>query len=102
DGSVEPVGLPGSLLGVFEKIDLQEAEVELEPRDLLVLYTDGVIEARSGGEFFGVDGLSGLLAGCAGLSAPEVAERIERAVIEFQAGRPRDDVAVLVLEAAGH
>ena len=102
DGRVEPVGFPGSLLGVFDEIDLREAEVELEPGDLLVLYTDGVIEARSGDRFFGAEGLSRLLAGCAGLSAPEVAERVERAVIEFQSGRPRDDVAVLVLEAVGH
>jgi len=102
DGRVEPVGFPGSLLGIFQELDLQEAEVELAPGDMLVFYTDGVIEARSEDAFFGSDGLSRLLARCAGRSAPEVAERVERAVIEFQAGRPRDDVAVLVIEAVGH
>jgi serine phosphatase RsbU (regulator of sigma subunit) len=102
DGRVEPVGFPGSLLGVFEALDLRAAEVQLAPGDMLVLYTDGVIEARSEEAFFGSDGLSGLLARCTGRSALEVAERVERAVIEFQAGRPRDDVAVLVIEAVGH
>jgi serine phosphatase RsbU (regulator of sigma subunit) len=102
DGRVEPVGSAGSLLGVFEEIELAAVEVELAPGDLLVLYTDGVIEARGADGFFGTDRLSRLLAECAGLEAPEVAERIERAVIGFQAGRPRDDVAVLVLEAVGH
>src|SRR5205085_7013547 len=53
DGRVEPVGFAGSLLGVFDEIDLRATEVELEPGDLLVLYTDGVIEARSGDAFFG-------------------------------------------------
>jgi PAS domain S-box-containing protein len=102
DGRVEPVGFPGSLLGVFEEIELRDVEVELAHGDLLVLYTDGVIEARSGNEFFGSERLSGLLAECAGLPAPHVAERVERAVIGFQSGRPRDDVAVLVVEAVGH
>ena len=45
------------------------------------------------------DGLSSLLAGCRDLSAGAVAARIQRAVSEFGAEPPSDDMAVLVLRA---
>jgi PAS domain S-box-containing protein len=102
DGRVERVSCVGSLLGVFEAVELGLVEVELAPGDLLVLYTDGVLEARGPDGFFGVDRLARLLRECIGLPAPHVAERVERAVIEYQSGQARDDVAVLVLEAVGH
>jgi serine phosphatase RsbU (regulator of sigma subunit) len=102
DGCVESVSCAGSLLGVFEAVELGQVEVELAPGDLLVLYTDGVLEARGPEGFFGSDRLAQLLSECVGLPAPHVAERVERAVVEFQSGQARDDVAVLVVEAVGH
>jgi hypothetical protein len=41
------------------------------------------------------------VAGCEGLSAQAIAERIEDAALAFQPGLPRDDVAVLVLRVGG-
>ena len=47
DGSVEPVGAPGTLLGIVPDPNLEDRTVTLEPGDSLVFYTDGVIESRA-------------------------------------------------------
>jgi serine phosphatase RsbU (regulator of sigma subunit) len=101
DGSVEPIGRPGTLLGVLPAPWLTDQVAELEPGDVLVLYTDGVTEARSGRELFGEERLTTLVGSCAGLSAAHVVERIERTLVEFQGGNPHGDIALLVLRARG-
>jgi serine phosphatase RsbU (regulator of sigma subunit) len=68
DGRVDAVGAGGTLLGVIENPVLPDAEVVLDPGDTLVLYTDGVIEVRSGGkEIFGAEELTSLLGTSKGL-----------------------------------
>jgi PAS domain S-box-containing protein len=96
-GRIGPVCATGTLLGVVETIDLADRSVRLAPGELLVLYTDGLVEARGAEGPFGEERLHALLGQCAGLPAAEVAERVERAVLEFITGPPRDDVALLVL-----
>ena len=92
----------GTILGAFEDPRIGGWEVLLRPGDAALLYTDGATEARAPtGEFFGEERLSEVCAGCAGLGAEEIATRIERAVVEFQRGNPRDDVALLVLKIPG-
>ena len=49
DGAVEPVGAPGTLLGVVPDPSFEDRSVELAPGDALVFYTDGVIEDRGDG-----------------------------------------------------
>lgn len=97
DGSVETIGQPGTLLGGFPHPRLTDQVTDLGPGDAVVLYTDGVTEARAAGDLFGEDRLTTLVASCAGLGARSVARRIERAVIAFQDGCPHDDIAILVL-----
>ena len=99
DGSVRTIWCSGRALGVFDDANLAEQEVYLAPGDALVLYTDGVVEARSpDGAFFGEERLTALLRSSADLDAPTLAGRIESAVMDFQENDPRDDVAVLVLK----
>jgi phosphoserine phosphatase RsbU/P len=65
-----------------------------------VLYTDGVTDTtRGSGERFGQDRVAALLSGCAGLAPEDVARRIDAALLAFEQGPQRDDVAVLVLRA---
>ena len=64
---------------------------------MMVLYTDGVTEARGPRGMFGSDALVSVLASCAGLDAKSVAARIESAVLEIQEGNPRDDIAILAV-----
>ncbi len=102
DGSVEEVGCSGRVLGVFPDAELQDTPLRLMPGEALVLYTDGVTEARSpDGEFFGEERLRALLRSCAGLEAGAFASRIKGVVLEFQEGYPRDDLAILVLRVRG-
>ncbi len=98
DGSIYKIGQPGRAMGVFDDANLTEQETSLAPGDALVLYTDGVLEARSpDGAFFGEERFTALLRSSVGLDASTIADRIEKAVLDFQGNDPRDDVAALVL-----
>ncbi|MDN5747767.1 MAG: SpoIIE family protein phosphatase [Pseudonocardia sp.] len=94
---VETVGVPGTLLGVYPDVELTEAEIRLERGEVLVLYTDGVTEARGVNGFYGTERLESVLASCAGLPAESVADALLADVTGFQQGRMRDDVAILVV-----
>ncbi len=100
DGTVEEVGCSGRVLGVFPDAELGDTSLRLMPGEALVLYTDGVTEARSpDGKFFGEGRLRQLLGSCAVCDAATLAARIKDVVLDFQEGYPRDDLAVLVLRA---
>jgi PAS domain S-box-containing protein len=100
-GTVEEVGCSGRVLGVFPEAELRDTSRRLMPGEVLVLYTDGVTEARSpDGDFFGEGRLRHLLSSCAGFDAGTFAGRIKDTVLDFQEGSPRDDLAVLVLRAS--
>ncbi|MCD9872411.1 ATP-binding SpoIIE family protein phosphatase [Streptomyces guryensis] len=100
DGTVRTAARPQTLLGVIEDETYTSETFELRPGDSLLCVTDGVTERRSGSDMFDdADGLSTALAGCAGLSAELIAERIRRLVHEFGGRPPEDDLALLVLQA---
>ncbi len=96
-GEVEAIGPEGGLIGLFAEIRLWEETTKLRPGDSLVFYTDGVTEAGPSRDQFSDRRLEDVLRACAGLTASEVAENVEAAVVEFGGPQPRDDLAVLVL-----
>ncbi|GAA0364698.1 serine/threonine-protein phosphatase [Actinoallomurus spadix] len=74
---------------------------QLQPRDRLLLYTDGVVEARAAdGSLFGVRRLSDFVIrhSTAGIPAPETLRRLNRAVIDFQHGRLGDDATTVLVQ----
>lgn len=76
----------------------------LEPGDQVLLYTDGVTEARSpDGEFFGEQRLADLLSRnlAAGLPMPETMRRVVRALLDHQQGQLTDDATLLLIEWRG-
>jgi serine phosphatase RsbU (regulator of sigma subunit) len=76
--------------------------LELQGGDTVVFYTDGVTEARTAsGEMFGVDGLVSAVSACTGCDAAEVAQRIETSLSDANVERPRDDIAIVVVQVAG-
>lgn len=98
DGTVAEVGVHGSLVGVIDTPSFTTFE-HLLGDDLLMLYTDGVIEARRERELFGLERLLPLVA-TAGHDPAAVTTAVVDAVLEFQDGDPRDDIAVLTLSRA--
>lgn len=99
DGTVEALPCRGSLLGMFDQVRFEPAELSLQVGETLVLYTDGVTEARRGKEEFGEERLVQLLTRHAGSSAASVAGAVEQEVLAFQDGLARDDIAVLAIQA---
>ncbi|MET7294244.1 ATP-binding SpoIIE family protein phosphatase [Streptomyces griseoloalbus] len=100
DGTVRTVAQPQTLLGVVEDATYTSETFEMYSGDTLLCVTDGVTERRSGSrQFDDGDGLAMALAGCAGMDAGLIAERITRLVHEFGARPPADDLALLVLQA---
>lgn len=99
DGGVRAVVRSQTLLGVVEDVAYGCETFELHPGDTLLCVTDGVTERRSGSrQFDDEDGLAEALAGCTGLSAQLIAERIRKLVHEFGRKPPEDDLALLVLQ----
>jgi len=74
---------------------------QLEPGDRLLLYSDGIVEARNAhGEFFGEDRLVDFTqrAELAGLPAPETLRRLTAAVLAHQSGRLQDDATLVLVD----
>ncbi|MEH0470183.1 SpoIIE family protein phosphatase [Streptomyces sp. B21-097] len=100
DGSVATAGHPQTLLGVIEDVAYTCDSLRLRPGDTLLCVTDGVTERRSGlRQFDDEAGLAAALAGCVGLDADLIAERIRGLVHAFGEQPPEDDLALLVLQA---
>lgn len=94
---IEP---PLGLLTDFPSV----GEERLEPGDRLLLYTDGVTEARdSSGDFFGIERLADLVAREAASQrpAPEVLRRLNQAILSHQGGELQDDATTLFVEWLG-
>jgi serine phosphatase RsbU (regulator of sigma subunit) len=71
---------------------------------MLLLYTDGVTEARTAdGELFGLDRLADLLEreAASGRTAEELLRRLARSVLDHQAGGLRDDATLLLVQWTG-
>jgi serine phosphatase RsbU (regulator of sigma subunit) len=100
DGRVELVPDHGTVLGVFPRVDLTETVVRLDPGEMMVLYTDGVTEARNVDGLYGPERLVRVLGSPAATTAELVADALLTDVATFQGGRLRDDVAILVVQAA--
>ncbi|HEY0534332.1 MAG TPA: PP2C family protein-serine/threonine phosphatase, partial [Actinoplanes sp.] len=77
------------------------AEHRMEPGDRLLLYTDGITEARDpAGELFGIRRLADHAErhAAAGLPASETLRRLAQAVAGHQDGPARDDATLLLAE----
>ena len=89
----------GPPLGAAERV-YPEGRLRLAPGDALVLYTDGVTEARRRGELFGEDRLVRTLAAAADRRPQVLVDAVRDAVAAF-ADRLTDDVDVLALRRLG-
>ena len=91
-----PIGKPNILLGIFDDASYDDWHYDLGTSDAVLIFTDGVTEARGADEWFGDDVLVRMMA-AADLSAARLVETVLEQVLEFQSGYPRDDIAIVSL-----
>jgi sigma-B regulation protein RsbU (phosphoserine phosphatase) len=97
-------GEPGSLVGALPSAEFTESRLLLEPGSTLLLYTDGVTEARRRDEQYGDERLRELLerhtAAAPKVGQPDrrqLPEEILLSVLDFQGGKARDDIAIVTI-----
>jgi len=100
-GRFRSLACTGMALGFVQGAEFVEESLTLEPEDVLVMYTDGVTEARNAGGFLDISGLRDAARGVVGESAARVAEAIETRAREHAGGRLTDDIALLVVKRRG-
>jgi sigma-B regulation protein RsbU (phosphoserine phosphatase) len=100
-GEVTEVGVPGHLLGVLDDPELYDSPLLLRAGEALILFSDGVTEARRGDEDFGDRRLAALVATFVGRSADEIVTTLVEQVRAFGVAGSRDDVAVLAVVVPG-
>ena len=97
----EPRFIPGGgpLVGLFGRLDVAPLRIEARPGDSIVLYTDGVTDARaSSGERFGEARFRSALQRRDGATGPAPCREVIDHVLAFQGdAEPADDLALLVL-----
>ncbi len=97
DGSIEEAGAGGTLIGLVEDPNLNEATTELHPGDAVLLYTDGVTEADAPRRVWTPEELAAVMAEAAGATAQELVDHVALAALSGLEAPPRDDVAMLAL-----
>lgn len=103
DGTVEDLMVPGGLLGVFPDVEFEQAEITLRHDEVCLVYSDGVLEARHGGdegEQFGLDRLRQVVAGYRGVGVDELVDGVHGEVISWLAGRHHDDITLMAFQPA--
>jgi len=97
-GTIERLGAGGPVLGVIAGAEYEQAQVALAPGDRVVLFTDGLTEARNeAGEEFGETRLLEAALRHRACSAPALQARLTAAVGAFTGGALQDDATLIVL-----
>ena len=100
DGTVESIQAGGLALGIDAPQEYETVSADFPPGAIVVAYTDGVIEARRGGEQFGTERFDELLASRRTLPPREIAEAALMAARGWTGGELTDDLAVVVIKRA--
>jgi sigma-B regulation protein RsbU (phosphoserine phosphatase) len=97
------LGGRGTVLGIFEFIELEDQEVHIAPGDLVVFYTDGVTEAMDNQhQLFGEERLHAVINAHPGVSAEQLLDAIMDAVHTFTSNAPQsDDLTLFVIKRNG-
>ena len=88
------------VIGVFEDAQYEDRAEHLGPHDLLLLYTDGLTEARADLDFFGEERLLDLLASHAQYDARDLPMMLYTEIGRHCCGNLRDDLAILAVQLA--
>ncbi|MDO8585992.1 MAG: SpoIIE family protein phosphatase [Armatimonadota bacterium] len=78
----------------------EQKSIRLQPEDLLVLYTDGLMDARRGAETLGIEGLQEILFSAAEERDPQaIVERLHTEALRYAEDAVRDDMAIVAVRA---
>lgn len=104
DGNVTAIAATGLPIGMFCEERYSSTQIKLGKGDRLLLYTDGLSEARDHHDReYGDDRLPALLGDCHQLPAIALVNRLLEDVSEFSSARPKaDDLTVMAIEMVGH
>jgi serine phosphatase RsbU (regulator of sigma subunit) len=97
DGEVRPLRSTGPLLTLDPHGSYSSREVPLQPGDVLLLYTDGLSEARSGEQLFGEERIAAMLRRDPGEDLTTMAKSLLEAARDFASSPLADDVAILAI-----
>jgi sigma-B regulation protein RsbU (phosphoserine phosphatase) len=98
---LETLGSPGTLVGVVTEPVFSETHAVLAPGSTLILYTDGVTDARrAGAPPYGEERLTEFVE--LHRESVSIADEIVADVLEFQSGNARDDIAVVAITVPHH
>jgi phosphoserine phosphatase RsbU/P len=95
NGSTTVLKTESPVIGVYPDFKFTDSAQQLAERDALILYTDGVIEARKGAEFFGEKRLLDFVSELEPTPADQLPDRILQEIQRFTGGVFSDDIAVL-------
>jgi FixJ family two-component response regulator len=98
DGASLELTRGGTVLGPFPEWEFEQGEIELGSGDRVLLFTDGITEARNpDGDEFGEERLNSLLIANRELGAVELQRIVMSTVTEFSGGDFQDDATLIVL-----
>jgi sigma-B regulation protein RsbU (phosphoserine phosphatase) len=95
DGEVRFLRATGPLLTLDPDASYTSRETELKPGDMLVMYTDGLVEARTGDQLFGDERVAQMVKRDPGQQAEVLCKSLLEAARDFAAAPLGDDVAIL-------
>jgi len=99
-GKLKELSRGGPALGILPKATYEEQHIDLQPGDLLFVYSDGITESQNEqGEFFGERHLQKLLTKWKNLPSEKIGTRVLEEVDVFIGdARPSDDVSLVILK----
>lgn len=97
DGELRPLRSTGPLLTLDPKGTYTSRELALHEGDVVLLYTDGLAEARAGGQLFGEERVGGVLRRDPGQAMETLCKNLVEAARDFATEPISDDIAVLAI-----
>jgi sigma-B regulation protein RsbU (phosphoserine phosphatase) len=98
DGEVRPLRATGPLLTLDPRAEYISRELPLDTGDVLLMYTDGLAEARSGGQLFGEERIAGFLRRDPGMNPEVLCKGLLDEAKDFSDAPLTDDVAILAIQ----
>jgi sigma-B regulation protein RsbU (phosphoserine phosphatase) len=101
--SIERMDVTGTALGMMADMEYEQRQVALKPGDVLLSYTDGIVEAMNGQEeFFGENRLRSAFVAAARLSAQGILDSVLQELGQFTKGvEQSDDITAIVIKVDG-